>query len=197
MSKCPNFEQFFTFFQKYFFCKYEVVKCKAWIETYTNALAPDCEDTDDGWIQKLNLLLVYDLTNLVIPRKVLDLDQAELTFLNDSASSSSSSDEGESTIRQTDRVHGKQFKIQRVEKQNVSSVLTADSIYLRQNRFITNDITFKNFFDCFLHSTKTTKKWKEKKPSPRRKLEIYNFLFLNMNWKYSEFCPHKSDLLLN
>ena len=32
------------------------------------------------------------------------------------------------TIRQADRVHGKHFKIQRVEKQNELSVLTADAI---------------------------------------------------------------------
>ena len=101
MSKSPNFEQFLTFFkvlfffQKFFFCKYEVLKYKAYTETYTNALAPDCKDTDDGWIQTWNLLLVSDLTNLVISRRVLDLNQAELRLLNDSASSSSSSDEGE------------------------------------------------------------------------------------------------------
>ena len=97
-----------------------MLKYKVWTQTYTNFLAPDCENTDDGWIQTWNLLLASDTTNLVIPRRVHDSNQSELRLLNDS-DSSSSSDEGE------DRVHGKQFKIQRVEKQNILSELTVDA----------------------------------------------------------------------
>ena len=56
-----------------------MLKYKAWTETFTNALAPDCEDTDDCSIQAWNLLLAsVPTTNLVIPRRVLDLNQAEL-----------------------------------------------------------------------------------------------------------------------
>ena len=66
--KKSKFLTIFYFFLKIFLCKYEVLKYKAWTETYTNALAPDCEDTEDGWIQAWNLLLVSDLTNLVIPK---------------------------------------------------------------------------------------------------------------------------------
>ena len=32
------------------YCKYEVLKYKVWTETYTNALLPQCQDDDQGYL---------------------------------------------------------------------------------------------------------------------------------------------------